>query len=87
MSYADDSIGNYWADEMLTAVFRSDNCAYFFEAFENELLLNDCTFFNKCLNVIKTCCKESFSVNNNRFLVPIGDGWKRTLLFISNHFK
>lgn len=87
MSYADDSIGNYWADEMLTAVFRSDNCAYFFEAFENELLLNDCTFFNKCLNVIKTCCKESFSVNNNRFLVPIGDGWKRTLLFISNHFQ
>lgn len=87
MSYADDSIGNYWADEMLTAVFRSDNCAYFFEAFENELLLNDCAFFNKCLNVIKTCCKESFSVNNNRFLVPIGDGWKRTLLFISNHFQ
>ena len=85
ISYADDSIGNYWVDEMLTAVFRSDNCAYFFKAFENELLLNDCTFLNKCLNVIKTCCKESFSVNNNTFLVPIGDGWKQILFFISNH--
>ena len=87
MSLSDDTIEKYWIDEILTSVFRSDNCAYFFDSFEKELLLNDGALFDKCLSAIETCCKESFNVNNNTILVPIGNGWKCALLFISGHFQ
>lgn len=87
ISISDDTIEKYWIDEILTSVFRSDNCAYFFDSFEKELLLNDGALFIKCLNVIETCCKESFNVNNNAILVPIGNGWKCALLFIIGHFQ
>lgn len=85
ISLSDTTIENYWADEILTAVFRSENCANFFKTFEKELLLNDCRLFNKCLNIIRTCCKESFFIYDNNYLVPIGDGWKSALLFINSH--
>ena len=84
---SDNTIERYWADELLISVFRSDNCAYFFEAFEKDLLLDNGTFLNKCLHVIKTCCKEMAVVGDNTFLIPIGDGWKCALSFISNHVE
>ena len=84
---SDNTIERYWADELLISVFRSDNCAYFFEAFEKDLLLDNGTFLNKCLHVIKTCCKEMAIVGDNTFLIPIGDGWKCALSFIRNHVE
>lgn len=84
---SDSKIDRYWADELLISVFRSDNCAYFFEAFEKDLLLNYRTFLNKCLHIIKTCCKEIVVVGDNTFLIPIGDGWKSALSFIRNHVE
>lgn len=84
---SDNTIERYWADELLISVFRSDNCAYFFEAFEKDLLLDNGTFLNKCLHVIKTCCKEMVVIGDNTFLVPIGDGWKCALSFIRNHVE
>lgn len=84
---SDNTIERYWADELLISVFRSDNCASFFEAFENDLLLNNSTFLNMCLHIIKTCCKEIVVIGDTTFLIPIGDGWKCALNFISNHVE
>lgn len=87
ISLTDTTIENYWADEILTAVFRSESCSNFFKTFEKELLLNNCGLFNKCLNIIRTCCKESFFTYDNNYLVPIGDGWKSALLLINSHLQ
>ncbi|MBQ6083086.1 MAG: AAA family ATPase [Bacteroidales bacterium] len=84
---SDSTIDRYWADELLISVFRSNNCAYFFEAFEKDLLLNNGTFLAKCLHIIKTCCKETAVIGDNAILIPIGDGWKSALCFISNHVE
>lgn len=84
---SDSTIDRYWADELLISVFRSDNCAYFFEAFEKDLLLNNCTFLDKCLHIIKTCCKEIVVIGDTTFLIPIGNGWKSALSFIRNHVE
>lgn len=84
---SDSTIDRYWADELLISVFRSDNCAYFFEAFEKDLLLNNGTFLAKCLHVIKTCCKETAVIGDNAILIPIGDGWKSALCFLRNHVE
>ena len=84
---SDNKIERYWADELLISVFRSDNCAYFFEAFEKDLLLDNGVFLDKCLHVIKTCCKEMVDVGDSTCLIPIGAGWKCALSFIRNHVE
>jgi hypothetical protein len=81
-----DSIEKYWADELLVAAFKSENCNSFFIAFEKELIKNDAAFFNRCLHIIRTCCKESDQkANNPNILLPIGSGWKEAIFFIQKH--
>ncbi|WP_321515876.1 hypothetical protein [Marinifilum fragile] len=83
---ADQTIEKYWADELLVAVFKSQNSNSFFTAFEKELLEDKATFFNRSLHIIKTCCKESDQkTNNSNLLLPIGSGWKEALFFIQKN--
>lgn len=83
---SNQTIENYWADELLVAVFKSENSNSFFTAFEKELLADKATFFNRCLHIIKTCCKESDQkTNDNNLLLPIGSGWKEALFFIQKN--
>lgn len=83
---ADQTNEKYWADELLVAIFKSENSNSFFTSFEKELLADNSAFFNRCLHIIKTCCKESDrKTNNSNFLLPIGSGWKEALFFIQKH--
>ena len=83
---ADQRNEKYWADELLVAVFKSEYSNLFFTFFEKELIADNAVFFNRCLHIIKTCCKESDQkTNNSNFLLPIGSGWKEALFFIQKH--
>lgn len=83
---SDQTIEKYWADELLVAVFKSENSNSFFVAFEKELLADNAVYFNRCLHIIKTCCKESDQKSNNsNLLLPIGSGWKEAMFFIQKH--
>ncbi len=85
-SLDDTSIERYWADEILVAIFKSDNSKAFFTSFEKELLENKSAFLNRCLHLIKTACKENnFSVSDNPILLPNGSGWEEALIFIQKH--
>jgi len=85
---ANPTIQKYWADELLVAVFKSENSSYFFTSFENELLAENSTFFNRCLHIINTCCKESDQKTNYyKILLPIGSGWTGSLIFIQKHIS
>ncbi len=85
---SDQTIEKYWADELLVAVFKSENSNSFFTDFEKELLADNAVFFNRCLHIIKTCCKESDQKSNSSyFLLPIGSGWKEALFFIQKHIN
>jgi dephospho-CoA kinase len=83
---SDQTIEKYWADELLVAVFKSENSNSFFTAFEKELLADNAVFFDRCLHIIKTCCKETDQKSNGSNLpLPIGSGWKEALFFIQKH--
>lgn len=83
---SDQTIEKYWADELLVAVFKSENSNSFFTAFEKELLADNAVFFNRCLHIIKTCCKESDQkTSNSNLLLPIGSGWREALFFIQKN--
>jgi hypothetical protein len=82
----DQTNEKYWADELLVAIFKSENSNSFFTFFEKELIADNAVFFNRCLHIIKTCCKESDQKTNySNFLLPIGSGWKEALFFIQKH--
>ncbi len=83
ITISDETIEKYWADELLIAVFKSENSNAFFTAFEKELLADNAAFLNRCLHIIKTACKESFY--NLNILLPIGSGWRKALFFIKKH--
>ncbi len=84
----DQTIDKYWADELLVAIFKSENSNTFFSTFETELLDNNAVFFNRCLHIIRTCCNESDQrVNNINLLLPIGSGWTEALYFIQKHIN
>lgn len=85
-----DTLGNtviedYWIDEILVSVFRSDNNNSFFVIFEDELLKNDASLLVRCLHIIRTCCKEN-SLHLN-ILLPIGSGWSEIFIFIAKHIE
>lgn len=84
----DTTIEKYWADELLVAIFKSDNSSSFFSTFQQELLNNNSVFFNRCLHLIKTCCKESDErEGSTNFLLPIGSGWAESIFFIKKNIN
>jgi hypothetical protein len=89
LTLSNKTIDKYWADELLVAIFRSENCAYFFSAFETELLDNNAIFLNRCLLLIRTTCKENNNAlnNNAEILMPIGSGWAESFKFIDAHIS
>lgn len=83
-SLADTSIEKYWADELLIAVFKSEDCSSFFASFERELLEANADFLNRCIHLIRTACRET-KTDNSTILLPIGSGWQEALFFIRKH--
>jgi len=81
-SISDNLIERFWADELLIAVFKSENYNNFFISFEKELIQNDAQFLNRCLHLLRTACKESDLKTNSSILFPIGSGWTEVILFI-----
>jgi hypothetical protein len=83
------SIETYWTDEVLTAVFRTENCEIFFSEFKEILLQNNAVFLNRCILIARTTCREySFDNNNSKdILFPIGSIWQELLNFIAVHLE
>lgn len=84
---SDNTIERYWTDELLVAIFKSEDCSVFFKVFENELLLANGLFLNRCLHLTRTACKEAHSSEKSSFLLPIGSGWLHEISFLGSHLS
>ncbi|ANW95825.1 hypothetical protein AXE80_05810 [Wenyingzhuangia fucanilytica] len=89
LTIEDESIPTYWTDEILTAVFRSDDCNSFFRHFSSKLLENNCVFLNRCILLIRTTCREyNFNKENSKdILFPVGSCWEEILCFLSSNIS
>ena len=79
------AIERYWADEVLIAIFRSDESAAFFVEFESELLQDQAQFLQRALHLLRTACKERQPSSDSTLLYPVGSGWKAALEFVRQH--
>ena len=80
----DSSLDRYWRDEVLTAIFKSENSSAFFATFKSELLQNDAELLFRCILLIRTTCKES---SEDSILLPIGSGWKAAMVFVDENIS
>lgn len=78
----DNTIEKYWADEVLIAIFKSQNSSAFFSSFHDKLIENDGELLNRSIHIIRTTCKES---NNSSLLLPVGSGWAEIIFFIEKN--
>lgn len=81
-----DQIERYWADELLIAVFKSEESQSLFNSFATELLLNNKRLLIRFIHVLKTCCKETNPLDSSN-LLPIGSGWQEALIFLDGHYS
>ena len=84
-SLSTNEIENYWADELLIAIFRSEDCHQFFVEFSDVLVKDEHKELVRCIHLIRTACKERGSDKNLNILVPVGSGWLEMLAFIHAH--
>lgn len=88
ISLQDKTINKYWADELLVAIFKSEDCVLFFQRFEKELLEKNANLLNRCIRLIRTACKERNIINKeSTLLIPIGSGWREAIHFIVNNLE
>lgn len=73
------AIENYWADELLIAILRSDVGNIFFEEFKSELLEDQAQFLQRTIHLLHTACKEYRS--DFQLFHPVGSGWSAALIF------
>lgn len=81
-----NDIGKFWADEILIAIFKSENAHKFVKELTPKLIASNYDFLIRCIHLIRTTCKESGN-NNSSLLIPIGSGWGALLEFISNNIS
>lgn len=87
-SLNNDSTDKYWNDEIFTAVFRSENSKSFFVSFERELISDKASLLERCIHLLRTCCKKIYSKRaNSTLLIPTGSGWGEALIFMQTHIK
>ena len=81
---SNNSIEKYWSDEVIVAIFKSADCATFFNTLQVKLLEDNGKLLNRCLHILRTACKESISTT---ILIPQGSGWREMLVFLKLHIN
>jgi hypothetical protein len=80
-------IEKYWSDEMLVALFKSENCDIFVREYEKELLSNDFALLKKCIHLIRITCKENMYMDEQvQLFIPEGKIWEAIILFIEKKY-
>ncbi|UCH93142.1 MAG: ATP-binding protein [Candidatus Aminicenantes bacterium] len=85
-----DDIGQYWKDEVITAILRSEYCQKFFDANEEILQKDSFSLFLRFIHLLKTACQDpdeeamkltSSTEPGSLYLKPVGFGWETVIRF------
>lgn len=72
---SDNTIENYWKDEVLTAIIKSPFCKKYFLENETKILNDNFTLLKKFIHILKISGKDSQHVANT-------DGWNVLIKFL-----
>ena len=85
---------NYWKDEILISILKSDYCSVFFNENEEMILSDNDSLLIKFIVLLKIACIDVTFTNDNKILkagesqkkklFPFGNGWKTVIEFISS---
>lgn len=82
------TVSDYWIDEFLISIFRSDFSKSFFSKYKTDLLKDDGRFLSRCISLLTTTCKEKlWETENLERLTPIGNGWEEMVEFIHSNIE
>ncbi|MBN1876728.1 MAG: NACHT domain-containing protein [Anaerolineae bacterium] len=97
--FESDEVEQYWKDEIIIAILRSEYCHSFFDSSEEILQRDNYSLFVRFIHLLKTTCQEpdkravellrsenKDSLYQGVYLVPAGPGWEPVIDFTYKHF-
>lgn len=88
-----ENIKNYWKNEIIIAILKSNYCQQFFKFNDYLIQKNNYKILLKFIKLLKTACKEpdkkleKISKEDSMiYLKPSGRGWEVVIKFIYDHF-
>lgn len=99
-SLRDESVPQYWRDEIITAVLLSQHSENYIRHQQKELLENDAALLRRIIHLLKTACKtpdeyllqytdtlvhDKQNILSTIHLAPAGSGWKSIIGLVHQH--
>jgi hypothetical protein len=81
-AFSDNSIVQFWKDELLISVLLSDYSESFFKFFENEIIAKEFQILKRVLFLLRIACTDISSFDSIDIIKPKGKGWQEVIAFI-----
>ncbi len=84
-AFANNTIIQFWKDELLVSVLLSDYSETFFNFFENKIIANDFEILKRILFLLRIACTDISAFESIDIIKPKGKGWKEVIALIYRH--
>lgn len=81
-AFINNSIIQFWKDELLVSVLLSDYSETFFIFFENEIIADDFKILKRILFLLRIACTDISAFESVDFIKPKGKGWEEVIALI-----
>ncbi|MCD8433525.1 ATP-binding protein [Tenacibaculum finnmarkense genomovar ulcerans] len=81
-AFSNNSIVQFWKDELLISVLLSDYSESFFKFFENEIIAQEFQILKRILFLLRIACTDISAFDSIDIIKPKGKGWQEVIAFI-----
>jgi len=84
-TFTNNSVTQFWKDELLISVLLSDYSETFFTVFEKKIIANDFKLLKRILFLLRIACTDISAVDSFDIIKPKGKGWEVVIALIYKH--
>ncbi|XMO87170.1 AVAST type 4 anti-phage nuclease Avs4 [Algibacter sp. AS12] len=81
-AFSENSITQFWKDELLISVLLSEYSKSFFKFFENEIIAKEFQILKRVLFLLRIACTDISAFDSIDIIKPKGKGWQEVIAFI-----